>query len=456
MTAPGTDTRVLAVDLGATSVRVAEVDLADHPPAPRVVHRWPHGPVPHRDGTLRWDWAGIVREVRRGLDLALAAGPAASIGIDGWGVDYGLIDADGRLIDVPFSYRDDRTEGWRDTAAAIGEDLLYDLTGIQLMPINTIFQLAAHDPDQLAAAEHLLLLPDLLVHALTGHVGAERSNASTTALLDASTGNWSDRLLDAIGAPRHLFPEVLDAPACVGVYRDVPVHLVGSHDTASAVAAIPARPGTPSAFVSSGTWVLVGAERPGPDTSRAAQAANFSNELGAVGGVRFLKNVMGFWMLEQCRAAWGDPPIEDLVEAAAQVEDRVPFLDATDERFLSPADMEAEIRQAGGLDPGVGRDVVTRVVLESIAAATAQVVDELGVFLDGRVAELLVIGGGARMSLMNHLYARHTGLPVRVGSPEATALGNALVQGIALGRFDDLEHARRTIAGDAATVRQGA
>ena len=203
--------------------------------------------------------------------------------------------------------------------------------------------------------------------------------------------------------------------------------------------------------MSSGTWALVGAERDTPDTSAAARAANFSNELGALGGVRFLKNVMGFWMLEQCRAQWGHPPIEELVSRAEAVTHDVPRIDATDNRFLSPADMEAEVRAASGINGG-DRAVVTRIILESIAAATAQVVAELDHFLDDPVEELLVIGGGVRMDLMNRLYAEHTGLPVTTGSPEATALGNALVQGVALGVFADLPAARSAVVAALADV----
>jgi rhamnulokinase len=437
--------RVLAVDLGATSVRVAAVDLDDPMPRPEVVHRWPHGPVEHADGTLRWDWDGIVREVRHGLDLALAEGPAASIGVDGWGVDYGLLDGDGRLMSPPFSYRDARVDRWRTLADRIGADRLYELTGIQLMPINTIFQLAAHDRGELEAAERMLLLPDLLVHELTGHVGAERSNASTTALLDAASRDWSMTLLEACGVPPRLLPPIYGAGRAVGEHRGVPVHLVGSHDTASAFVAVPGVPGPGTAIVSSGTWVLVGAERPAADTSPQARSGNFSNELGALGGVRFLRNIMGFWMLEQCRARWGEPSIHELVAEAAAVTDVVPCVDATDDRFLAPPDMDVEIRKVAVIHDDADRAVVTRCILESIAAATHKVVLRLGELTGHPIEELLVIGGAARMDLMNELYTKHTGLPVRVGSPEATALGNAMVQGVALGRYRNLTDARISI-----------
>lgn len=437
--------RVLAVDLGATSIRVASVDLDAPRIAPTIVHRWPHSPLRHDDGSLRWDWDGIVREVRHGLDLALAQGPAASIGIDGWAVDYGLAGADGQLLSAPHSYRDDRTSGWEAVADRLGRKRLYEATGIQLMAINTIFQLAAHDPRELAATERLLLLPDLLVHELTGFTGAERSNASTTALLDSTTGDWREDLLSAVGVPRGILAPVSAAGTCVGAHQDVPVHLVGSHDTASAFVAAPGVPSPSTAFVSSGTWVLVGLERPVADTSDAAREANFSNEHGAMGGVRFLKNVMGFWLLEQCRSAWGGPPIEELVAAAATVDDGGRTFDVNDERFLRPLDMDLAVRNASGLGATGSRAQVTRCILESIAGATAAVVTEIGHLVGRPVQDLFVVGGGTRMELMNELYRRHTGLPVTVGSPEATALGNAMVQGVAVGRFSDLRDARRCL-----------
>jgi rhamnulokinase len=198
--------------------------------------------------------------------------------------------------------------------------------------------------------------------------------------------------------------------------------------------------------VSSGTWVLVGAERPAADTSEKARAANFSNEAGALGGIRFLKNVTGFWLLEQCRAAWGNPTIAELVAAAAGVSRPVGVVDPADERFLAPADMETEIRAAAGLGAAASRAEVVRCILESIATATAAVAGELAAITGIPVDELLVVGGAARIRLMNELYRDHAGVPVTVGSPEATALGNAVVQGLALGRFERLEDARRWLA----------
>jgi rhamnulokinase len=432
----------LAVDLGATSIRVAAVDLAVPEPTVEVLHRWEHSPLASGDGTLRWDWPGIVAEVEQGLALGLEGGPVASIGVDGWGVDYGLIGPEGVLVGLPVSYRDARTEGWEATAARVGLDRLYRLTGVQIMGINTIFQLAAHDRAELAEAARLLLLPDLMVHHLTGAEHAERSNVSTTALMDVRTGDWSWDLIDDLSLDPSLFPAVSGAGTLAGEWQGVPVHLVGSHDTASAFLGMPAgsRPGT--VFVSAGTWVLVGVERPDPDTSAEALKANFSNEAGALGGVRFLKNVVGLWILEQCRQAWGGPPMGQLLEEAASLEEPVPTFDAGDHRFVSPADMVGEVEAAADLSPGSPREVVTRSVIESIVAGISGVVDELR-SIHGVVTErVAVVGGGARVPLLHELLSRRTGLPVVRGSQEATALGNALVQGLAIGAFDDLGLAR--------------
>ena len=441
--------RVLAVDLGATSVRVAAVDLSAEEPYVDILHRWEHAPIRMGDGSLHWDWPRIVSEVEAGLEQGLATGHVASIGVDGWGIDYGLIDGTGRLVDLPFSYRDSRTEGWPSTAERIGLERLYERTGIQMMGINTVFQLAAHDRGALGRASRILLLPDLLVHHLTGQEAAERSNVSTTALMDIRTGEWAADLLDDLSLDPSLFPPVVGAGSAAGMWRGTPVHLVGSHDTASAFLGMPAGSSPGTVFVSAGTWVLVGTERPGPDTSARAREANFSNEAGALGGVRFLKNVVGLWILEQCRQAWGGPPIEILLEEAASHEGPVPTFDAGDHRFVSPVDMLREVREAADLPPDTRRSVVARSVIESIVTGIGVVVEELIEITGDRPARIAVVGGGARVPLLHELLSRRTGLPVVRGSQEATALGNALVQGLAIGAFEDLDQARDWLgAGD--------
>lgn len=432
--------RVLAVDLGATSVRVAAIDLDASRANVDVIHRWRHAPVVDEQGSLRWDWDGIVKQVELGLALGLDSGPVASIGVDGWGVDYGLIDDAGELVDQPFAYRDDRTHDWEATATRIGVERLYGITGVQLMGINTIFQLAADSSTRVHRADKMLLLPDLLVHHLTGWAGAERSNVSTTGLMDAHTGDWSDELIGEIGVPRSLFPEPEKAGAPAGEWRDTPVHIVGSHDTASAFLGMPGASAR-TVFVSTGSWVIVGVERPVPDTSPEAFAANFSNEAGALGGTRFLKNVVGLWILEQCRASWGEPPIETLVAEAAHVAD-APKFDASDPRFVNPDVMLFEVQDAAGLSPDAPRPVVVRCVIESIVDGIVKVVREIETATDLPLTRLALVGGGSRIRLFSELLAKRSGLDVVVGSPEATALGNALVQGIAIGRFADLEEGR--------------
>ncbi len=438
--------RVLAVDLGATSARVAAVELPeDGPPRLDVVHRHAHVPVRHADGSLRWDWDRLVAEVVRGLEAGLAAGAVDSIGIDTWGVDYGLVDRDGRLLSPPHSYRGERTAGWDVVADRIGRDRLYDITGIQLMGLNTVFQLAAHDPDEVARAAGLLMLPELLLSQLGAEQVGEHSSAGTTGLVDLDTGTWSDDLLAEIGVPRSLMPEPLAAGTPVGTWRGVPLHLVGGHDTASAVVARPGDPQPGSVFVSSGSWLLVGAERAEPDRSTAARSWNFSNERGALGGVRLLKNVVGLAMLEACRPGWGDVPVDALAAEAEAAGPGGPLIDAADQRFLAPADMEAEVRAAAGLPASAGRGAVARCIVDSIAAAAARVVGELAELSGTPVSGVDLLGGGGRLPLLVAALEEACGVPVRRGPAEATALGNALVQGIALGRYRDLAGARAAL-----------
>lgn len=439
--------RVLAVDLGATSARVAAVELAqDRPPRVEIVHRVAHVPVHGADGSVRWAWDRLVAEVVRGLTLGLQAGPVASIGVDTWGVDYGLLDAQGRLLSAPHSYRSGRTAGWEATAARLGREELYTTTGIQLMGINTVFQLAAHDRDELRRAQQLLLLPELLAHTLTGAATGEVTSAGTTGLVDLATGDWSPALLEAVGVDPGLMPGIVPAGRGLGTWRGVPVHLVAGHDTASAVAALPGVPAPGAAFVSSGSWLLVGAERAAAETSAAARAANFSNEPGALGGVRFLKNVVGLRLLEECRASWGGVGVAQLEREAAALPAGGPVLDVGDPRLDSPGDMAAAVIAVAGLPREAPRGVVARCVLDSLAAAVAAVVAELPAHTGMPVPEVHLLGGGTRLPLLVALLEEACGVPVRAGPAEATATGNALVQGIALGRWPDLPAARATLA----------
>jgi rhamnulokinase len=442
---------VVAVDCGASSIRVCRVDLGSRPPQLTVVHRYHHQPVGGDDGHLRWDWDRLVGEVEAGLAASLDRGPVASIGVDTWGVDYGLIDADGGLVAPPFSYRDHRTDGYLATVEQLGAERLYATTGIQLLPLNTLFQLAVHDRRELERARHVLMLPELLVHRLTGVVTAERTSAGTTGLVDLTTGDWSDELLGAIGVDRRLLPPIDRATTRVGAWRGVPVHLVGGHDTASAVVAMAAAPAADAAFVSFGTWMLVGREQPLPEVGDGARKANFSNETGALGGIRLLKNLAGMWLLEGCRSAWDDPPADRLLADAAAIPPEsartVDVIDVTDPRFLHPADMLGEVTAAARLDRDAPPALVVRCLVESLADGTAQVLDQLaGASESGPVGEVHVFGGGVRSELYRQCLAARTGLPVIAGPVEATALGNALVQGLALGIYETLAHARAHLA----------
>src|SRR4051794_3761565 len=307
--------RCVAFDLGATSGRVMVAEVGADRLHIEEVHRFPNGGVRHEDGSLRWDLERIWAEMLSGLRTAAAGGPVDGIGIDSWGVDYGLLDAEGRLLGAPYSHRDGRTDGIREKVVAeLGESTLYDVTGIQQLPFNTLYQLvAARDSADYAAASTLLLLPDLLAHRLTGHAVAERTNASTTQYLDASSREWAAPVLEQLGLRTDLLPRLVEPGEVIGTLRpevagevglprETPVIAVGSHDTASAVVGVPSE--SAPAYISSGTWSLVGLELPEPILTTDARTADFTNEGGVDGTVRFLKNVMGLWVLSECLRSW--------------------------------------------------------------------------------------------------------------------------------------------------------
>jgi rhamnulokinase len=436
---------VAAVDCGSTSVRVCRVDLDAPVLTPDVVHRVAH--VPRRDltGHLRWEWDVITGAVVEGLDRCVRLGSLASIGVDTWAVDYGLLDQGGRLLADPFCYRDGRTRDYRGLVDAFGAERMYAISGLQLQPFNTIFQLAAHDRGELERAERLLWLPELIVHHLTGVALTERTSAGSSGLVDVNAGDWSQALLDAAGVDRALVGDIRSAGRVVGDWRGIPVSLVGGHDTASAVAGMGRPSPGGSAFVASGTWMLVGVERPEPDTSDWAREHNYSNEAAALGGTRFLRNVAGFWLLEQCRPAWGELTIEQLLARAATFGDDVPVVDVDDERLRAPDDMLAEYTRLASLAPDADPGLVTRSIVESIAVRGSEVIGQLKEA--SSFADVVLFGGAARSELLTRRLTKLGGRPVRVGSAEAAALGNAIVQGVAIGAFASLDEGRARVDG---------
>ncbi len=445
-----------AIDLGASSGRVIVGRLADGRLETTEVARFPNGPVSVPAGereVLHWDVLQLYAEVVGGLrSAAREHGPLSSVGIDSWAVDYGLLDADGALLGNPVHYRDARTDGVPERVFAhLPAEWLYARNGLQVLPFNTIFQLAAAAGSaQLAAARRLLLVPDLLGHWLSGAVVTEVTNASTTGLLDASTRRWSDDVLSAFAAAyghdvAGLLPALTEPGAVVGKVREQvgvgPAALVavGSHDTASAVAAVPTRDAD-FAYISSGTWSLVGLELDAPVLTEASRRANFTNELGVDGTVRYLRNVMGLWVLQECVRTWEDEgrgiDLGELLAAARSVPALGCVVDIDDPSFLPPGDMPARVVQAArrsGQSPPQTPPELARCVLDSLALAYRRTVRE-AVELSGRSVQVVhLVGGGARNELLCHLTADATGLPVVAGPPEGTAMGNLLVQAQAAG-----------------------
>jgi rhamnulokinase len=437
---------VAAVDLGASAGRVMAGHVAGEVLELREAHRFRNVPV-SVGGTLHWDILGLYREVLGGIRAAAAGTDLASAGIDSWGVDYGLIDSDGALLGNPVHYRDRRTDGAVDRVLArIPAEELYQTTGIQQLAINTICQLlAAEGTPQLQVAATLLLIPDLLGYWLTGSAGAEITNASTTQLLDVRARTWAASLIDRAGIPRRVFPplrqpgdlvgELLpDVAFDAGLRAGLPVLAVGSHDTASAVAAVPAQ-GPDFAFISCGTWSLAGMELDGPVLTEASRLANFTNEAGVDGTIRYLRNLAGLWPLQESLRAWPGADLAGLLDAAARLPALRWVIDADDPGLLAPGDMPARIAAActaAGREPPGGPAETVRCILDSLALAHRRAIAEVQ-RLSGRHADVIhLVGGGARNALLCQLTADACGLPVVAGPVEASAVGNVLVQARAL------------------------
>ncbi|MEV0128404.1 rhamnulokinase family protein [Dactylosporangium sp. NPDC050688] len=435
-------TRVAAVDLGASSGRVIVGSIDPGTVRLAEVARFPNTPV-RVQGTLHWDILGLYQGILDGLCAAARDGALASVGVDSWAVDYGLLDGDGRLLGNPVHYRDARTA---DVASPVPAAALYAATGIAHQPFNTVYQLlAAAGSAQLDAARTLLLIPDLVTYWLTGTAGAERTNASTTGLLAAGGAGWDLPLVARLGIRASLLPPLRDPGTVVGpllpgtvavLTPDTLVTTVASHDTASAVVGVPAR--SPAfAYISCGTWSLVGVELSSPVLTPQSRSAGFTNEAGVDGTVRYLRNVMGLWLLQECMRTWpGGLALDALLAGAAAAPALRSVVDATDPRFLAPGDMPARIaaalRETGQPVPA-DPPAMTRCILDSLALAYRRAVRDAQRLTGRHVDVVHLVGGGAQNALLCQLTADACELPVEAGPVEAGALGNVLVQARALG-----------------------
>jgi len=474
---------VAAVDLGATSGRVIVGRVGPDTLETSTVSRFPNEPVVAGDG-LHWNLLGMYGAVLAGLRTAFAAHTdpddgIRSIGVDSWAVDYGLLRGarggpGGRLLGEPFHYRDERTaRGVAAVHSRVPHAELYERNGLQFLPFNTLYQWASEDPAVLAAADTALLIPDLVAYWLTGVARAEQTNASTTGLLRWSDRKWDTPLADSLGIPSRLLPDLIAPGERVGALRaevaaalgiapgvEVPVTAVGSHDTASAVVAVPMQAQS-AAYISCGTWGLVGVEVEHLALTPEARAANFTNEGGVDGRVRLLHNVMGLWVLSEAVRGWerrdaaggsGHPiDLPTLLDSAAEVPaSAVPVFDVNDPRFLPPGDMPARIAawcEEHSLAAPRTRAEYTRSILESLAQAFADAVHQAARLGGTDVRTIHIVGGGALNALLCQRTADRAGLPVLAGPVEATALGNVLVQARAAGLVTgDLESLRSLVA----------
>ncbi|ACL26165.1 rhamnulokinase [Chloroflexus aggregans] len=457
----------IAIDIGASSGRV----ILGRWDGSRVVleelHRFPNGMI-EREGHLFWEVGRLWVEVQRGLQQYAANEEVTllrSIGIDTWAVDYGLLDAQGELIGDPFAYRDPRNNGIAEQVdALISPTELYQRTGLQRLPFNTLYQLyAERHSGRLERATALLLIPDLFHYWLTGQRVAEYTNASTTMFLDARQRVWATDLLTPLGIPTHILPPLVmpgtrlgplrpELQADLGLPASVTVVAVGTHDTASAVAAVP-HLDAQSAYISSGTWSLVGVERTEPLINDAARQLNVTNEGGVYGTIRLLKNVSGLWLLQECQRRWHEDGLnlrwDDIVAQAATAPPRRSLIDPDAPEFLAVGDMPARIRdycrRTGQPEPETVGEIA-RCCLDSLALRYQQVIDALAELTGQTITTVRIVGGGSQNALLCQLTADACRRPVVAGPTEGTALGNILVQAIATGYLPNLSTARQVAA----------
>ena len=461
----------IAVDLGASSGRVLLGQWGEERCALRELHRFANRPVAVA-GHLHWDILSLWAEIKAGL-MRYAAEyrePLAGIGIDTWGVDFGLLDSTGRLLGNPYHYRDCRVDGILQRACErVTPRRIFNETGVQLMEVNTLYQVfsmaESRDP-QLGMAETLLMIPDLLNYWLSGRMACERTNASTSQMFAYHGRSWAEAMLADLGIPAHFLPPVVEPGTVLGgVQPDVmreaglrngaPVIAVGTHDTASAVAGVPDL-GPASAYISSGTWSLVGVETDQPVISDRVLALNFGNEHGVAGTIRLLKNVTGMWLLQENRRQWEregyDCGWEELLQRAEQSESFASLIDPDDAGFRHPVDMPSAIRsycRGSGQPEPADRGEVMRCCLDSLALRYRQVMNSLEDLTGQPIETIRIVGGGSQNRLLCQLTADVCRRPVVAGPVEATAYGNLILQAMATGRVADLAAGRKVIAASA-------
>ncbi|MBM3134666.1 MAG: rhamnulokinase [Chloroflexi bacterium] len=456
---------LLAIDLGAESGRAILGTLDDERLSLSVIHRFANTPVRLPDG-LHWDVLRLWDEIKTGIALAIRqqGRELESIGIDTWGVDFGLLDRQGALLANPYHYRDSRTDGILAAAfRRLPRQEIFAQTGIQFMPINSLYQLLAmviqHSP-LLDVAQTFLTMPDLFNYWLTGRQVSEFSIATTTQCYDPRQGDWARSLLERFGIPTHIFPPIVPSGTVLGPLLpavaaevglgNVPIIAPACHDTASAVAAVPATGEV--VYISSGTWSLLGTELPEPIINEQSLAFDFTNEGGVGGTFRFLKNITGLWLVQECRRTWAHQGQEfsydELTQMAAQATPRRSIVDPDDGEFAKHGDMPARLRtfcQRTGQPVPQSPGEVVRCALESLALKYRWVLERLETILGRRLETIHIVGGGAQNRLLCQFTADATGRRVVAGPVEATAIGNIIVQAMALGHVASLAEGRRLV-----------
>jgi rhamnulokinase len=461
----------LALDLGAESGRGVLGRFDGERLELEELERFANRPA-RLLNTLHWDLPALFEDCKRAIGRAAAGRQLDGVGVDAWGVDFGLIARGDVLLGNPVHYRDARTDGMIDAACALaGRRQIYDWTGLQFLPFNTAYQLLsmvrARSP-LLDAAETLLMMPDLFNWLLTGVRACERTDASTTQLIDPRSQNWSQHMLHALGLPAPLFPTLIDAGTELGTLHPsvcddlgvAPARVLttAGHDTAAAVAAVPAAAGyspeTPDwCYLSSGTWSLMGVEVPAPVINDQTYHSNFTNEGGVGGTVRLLKNIMGLWLVQECRRTWAragrDFEYFELVPRAEAARPFACLIDPDDASFFAPGDMPARIAafcQRTGQPAPVDEGGFIRCCLESLALKYRWCVERLEEIVPTKIKCIHIVGGGSKNVLLNQFTADATGRAVKAGPVEATAMGNVLVQAIGRRRISSIPDARTVVA----------